>query len=63
MSKPKGMIFNPNEKIVRAVIKRINKCEGYCPCVANSIGKEEYACPCVKAREEQECCCSLYIKE
>ncbi len=60
---PKGLKLNPNTKIVNAINKRLVVCEGFCPCVADSIGKEEYRCPCKKAREEQECCCQLYVKE
>jgi len=27
-----GWKLNPNEKIVNAILKRIEKCEGECPC-------------------------------
>ena len=57
------MKLNPNERIVNAINKRLGVCEGFCPCITDSIGKVEYKCPCVKAKEEQGCCCGLYIKE
>lgn len=58
------MRLTANTKIVNAVEKRLNEAtEGYCPCVANSIGNEEYKCPCVKARVDNECCCGVYEKE
>lgn len=47
------------ENIKKAIIR----CDGYCPCVANSIGKKEYLCPCEKFRIEEECCCNLYVKK
>lgn len=59
---PKGMRINPNNKIVKAINNRLEITEGFCPCVHNSIGNYEYACPCKKAREENLCCCKLFIK-
>ena len=29
----KGWQLNPNEKVVAAITKRIQKCNGECPCV------------------------------
>jgi len=58
----KGMKLNENTKIVDAISKRLKVCDGYCPCVPDSINNEDYKCPCKKAREEQECCCRLYMK-
>lgn len=57
------MRLNINEKIVNAVNKRLIITEGYCPCVPDSIGQEDYACPCLKAREQNLCCCKLFIKD
>ena len=60
---PKGMKLNPNIFVVEKINKRLDITEGFCPCIPNSIGKFEYACPCKKAREENYCCCKLFIKE
>lgn len=60
-SVPTGMKVVDNEKRLKAVEKRLNDhTEGYCPCVPESIGKEEYKCPCLKARTESKCCCGIY---
>lgn len=32
-----GWQLNPNEKVVNAIIKGINRCEGECPCTNNFI--------------------------
>lgn len=58
-----GMKLNPNEKIVKGVKRQLERCEGYCPCVKDSIGKEEHKCPCKIAREEKICHCKLYVIE
>jgi len=60
---PEKMQLNSNSKLVATIKQRIAMCGGYCPCVPNSNGHDDYLCPCKKAREEQECCCNLYIKE
>ena len=54
-----GWIVNPNEKVVNAIIKRINKNNGNCPCVNDSIDKH---CPCSNYREKDYCCCGLFQK-
>ena len=38
-----GWKLNDNEKFVNAIINRINKCDGNCPCSNNSVDKH---CPC-----------------
>lgn len=32
-----GWKLNPNEKVVNAIIKGLNRCNGECPCQNNSI--------------------------
>jgi ferredoxin-thioredoxin reductase catalytic subunit len=54
-----GCILNPNDKVVNAILRRIDKCNGYCPCVAER--SEETKCPCVNYRNTGECHCQLYI--
>lgn len=43
-----------------AIIKRINICDGECPCHNESDDKH---CPCSDYREKDVCHCGLYIKE
>ena len=54
-----GWKLNPNEKVVHAIIKGINRCEGNCPCDNNS---EDTKCPCSGYRLNDKCCCNLYVK-
>lgn len=54
-----GWKLNPNEKVVSAIVKRLNKNEGICPCANDS---EEKHCPCSNYRIKDKCCCSLYVK-
>ena len=56
-----GWKLNPNEKIVNAILKRLQKTEGECPCVNPGITKEDRMCPCKEYRENDHCCCKLYI--
>ena len=55
-----GFKVNPNEKLVNTIIKRINICEGECPCANDGVDK---MCPCSNYREKDYCCCKLYVKE
>ena len=54
-----GWQLNPNDRIVNAIIKRIEKNEGKCPCYSNAKDKR---CPCSDYRENENCHCGLYIK-
>ncbi len=61
------VILNPDEKIVRNVMKGLRKTGGYCPC---RIGhSEDNKCLCKEFREQIEdpdfegyCHCMLYYK-
>ena len=55
-----GWFVNPNEKFVTAIVNRINKCNGECPCQNDSKDKH---CPCSNYRENDHCCCTLYLKK
>ena len=57
----KNMIENPDSNTVLAIRKRMDLNGGYCPCVPERT--EDTKCPCKKFREEQICCCNLYIEE
>ena len=54
-----GFQLNPNEKVVNAIIKGINRCIGECPCNNSS---DEVECPCSNYRLKDMCCCGLYVK-
>ena len=58
-----GWILNPNEKIVNAILKRLKITEGECPCANSGETKEDRMCPCKGYRENDHCCCKLYIKQ
>ena len=55
----KGWILNPNDKIVNAILKRIELNNGECPCQNDSSDKH---CPCTDYRDKNLCHCNLYIK-
>lgn len=57
-----GWQLNPNEKVVNAILKRLQKTEGECPCINPGITKEDRMCPCKEYRENDHCCCKLYIQ-
>ena len=44
-----GWDLNPNDKVVNAILKRVEMNDGECPC-KNYI-------------ENDYCCCSLYVKK
>lgn len=54
-----GWQLNPNEKVVNAIIKGINRCDGECPCNNDAENK---MCPCSNYRLYDKCCCNLYVK-
>lgn len=57
-----GWQLNPNEKVVKGIIKAIERNEGMCPCVHDDTTGDLH-CPCSDYREKDKCCCQLYIKE
>ena len=57
------MILNPNLKIRNAILARLKVTQGQCPCVPEDQWNEDTRCKCKKMREEQVCCCDLYVKE
>lgn len=58
---------NPNKELVNFIRTSLKANDGYCPCVFQSKGKEEYKCLCKDFRENvpvgQTCHCGLYIKD
>lgn len=57
-----GWQLNPNEKVVKAITKRIAICNGECPCDNPGETVEDRACPCKEYRENDVCHCQLYVK-
>ncbi len=55
-----GWQLNPNDKLVNAILKRIEMNNGECPCENNS---EDKHCPCLDYRQNDICHCPLYIKK
>lgn len=61
------IIFNPDEKVVKAIREGLKKKDGYCPCRVAKI--EDNVCMCKEFREqiadpnfEGFCHCRLYYK-
>ena len=58
---------NTDKELVETIRAGLRDNDGYCPCVLNSKGKEEYQCVCKEMREQvpvgQTCHCGLYIKD
>jgi ferredoxin-thioredoxin reductase catalytic subunit len=52
--------INPDTEHVKQIREELKNNGGFCPCMI--IQTDDTKCPCKKFREEQECCCSLYIK-
>jgi ferredoxin-thioredoxin reductase catalytic subunit len=56
----KNITLNTDLEFVKKIKGDILINGGYCPC--SIIKNKDTKCPCKKFREEQECCCGLYIK-
>lgn len=56
-----------NKELKQLIRKGLKENDGYCPCVLNSKGKEEYKCMCQdflnNTRVGGTCYCGLYIKD
>lgn len=54
-------------EIRNLIIKGLRENDGFCPCIINSKGKEEYRCMCEDFRNNtpvgKTCHCGLYIKD
>ena len=58
-----GFQLNPNDKVVNAILKRCEVNGGHCPCSNVDAGTDLDICPCRHYREDNICCCNLYIKQ
>ena len=57
-----GWVLNPNDKVVNSILKMCEKNNGECPCRNPGKTPEDRKCPCREYRENDVCCCKLYIK-
>lgn len=58
-----GWQLNPNQKVVAGILKGLARCDGECPCHNPGATREDRMCPCKEYRENDHCCCSLYVKQ
>jgi ferredoxin-thioredoxin reductase catalytic subunit len=56
----KNMKLNDNKEHVEKILKALELKDGYCPCVLQQ--NVDTKCPCKKMREENKCCCKLYVE-
>lgn len=57
----KKLVINPDKRIVKAIVNRLNIRNGYCPCRVEET--KDTICPCLDMRREGHCCCKLYLEE
>lgn len=53
------MFVNPDVNYVQGIINGLIKKNGHCPCQIQV--NDDTLCPCIHYREEQKCCCKLYL--
>ena len=56
-----GWNLNSNDKVVNAILARIEKNNGECPC-SHPENDGDLHCPCDSYKLRDKCCCNLYIK-
>lgn len=56
-----------DEELKNAIRLALRNNDGYCPCIINSNGKEEYKCICQdfinNVQVGNTCHCGLYVKD
>lgn len=56
-----------NKELRDQIAKALQANNGYCPCILNSQGKEEYKCVCNdfinNVKPGESCHCGLYVKD
>lgn len=57
-----GWMLNPNDKIVNAILHRLELTDGECPCANPGKTYEDRKCPCKEYIENDNCHCKLYVK-
>lgn len=58
-----GWELNPNDRTVNGILKLCEVNNGECPCANPGKTIEDRLCPCKEYRENDRCCCTLYIKK
>ena len=57
----------PDNELKETIRNGLKNNDGYCPCVMDSKGKEQYKCVCEDFRNNvqvgETCHCGLYIKD
>ena len=58
-----GWKLNPNDRVVNAILRRCEKCDGLCPCTHDSEDYEgkDLHCPCTDYKIKNVCECGLYV--
>lgn len=58
-----GWKLNPNDRVVNAILRRCEKCDGLCPCTHDSENYEgkDLHCPCTDYKLKDVCECGLYV--
>lgn len=56
-----GWNLNSNDKVVNAILSRIEKNNGECPCL-HPENDGDLHCPCDSYILRDKCCCQLYVK-
>jgi ferredoxin-thioredoxin reductase catalytic subunit len=54
--------LNPDESIDKAIRNRLKITDNQCPCIEESQWHSDTKCPCKALREQEYCCCGLYVK-
>lgn len=55
-----NFILNLDDKLVNAILKGIERCNGHCPCYHGELN-EDTLCPCKEYRINKHCRCNLYV--
>jgi len=58
--KNKNMMINPDLKVVKGIIKGLRRFNNFCPCRVDKTD-EDNLCMCKDARENNNCCCKIFI--
>lgn len=58
-----GWKLNPNNKVVEAITKALERNNGRCPCIHDTEDYEgkSLMCPCTDYLLKDMCCCQLYV--
>ena len=58
-----GWKLNPNDRVVNAILRRCEKCDGLCPCTHDSENykNKKKKRPCTENKIKNVCECGLYV--